>query len=251
MKYRKYIDSNVYKHEQGSGSDVDSLNLPSPSANKKPWHQWSQTAANLVTAVSPWLNRNVLLILVAFFFCQLSRQFSSVLIQYCSYKFNWDYAQASYLLPLRAGINLVVLFAILPRLTHFFVKKRGFHVPQSDKYITMMSGTCLVVGSFLIFVSAHPWVLILGQIFIAIGFAFTVTARSFLTAMVDPRYLSLLYTSVTTVTYGGLIVGGPILAGAFQWGLQLGNFWIGMPFLVTTILFAMATLAVAAARSLY
>jgi MFS family permease len=251
MKYGKYIESNAHKHEQGLDSNDDSLNLSSPLAKKKPSDQWRQTAAKLVAAVKPWLNRNVVLILVAFFFCQLSRQFSSVLIQYCSYKFNWDYAHASYLLPLRAGINLVVLFAILPRLTHLFVKKRGFRGPQSDKYITMMSGTCLVVGSFLIFASAHPWVLILGQIFIAIGSAFTVTARSFLTAMVDPQYLNLLYTSVTTVTYFSLIVGGPILAGALQWGLRLGSGWIGMPFLVTTTLFTMATLAVAAARSLH
>ncbi|KAH6855451.1 hypothetical protein B0I37DRAFT_411445 [Chaetomium sp. MPI-CAGE-AT-0009] len=151
-------------------------------------------------AGAPWLSGNVLLILAAFFFCQLSRQFTSVLIQYCSYKFNWDYAQASYLLPLRAGINLVVLFAILPRLTHLFVNQRGFRGPQSDKYITVMSGTCLVVGSLLIYASAHPWVLILGQIFIAIGSAFTVTARSFLTAIVDSLYLTLLYPSVTAVT---------------------------------------------------
>lgn len=115
----------------------------------------------------------------------------------------------------------------------------------------MMSGCCLVIGSLLIFLSAHSFILILGQTFVALGFAFTVTARSFLTAMVDPRYMSLLYTSVTTVTYGGLIIGGPLLAAAFQWGLQLGSFWVGMPFLVTAILFSLATLAVAAARSRY
>jgi hypothetical protein len=222
------------------------LDLPSPLAknNLKLWDQWCQTATKLIAGVTPWLNRNVLLVLAAFLFCQLSRQFSSVLIQYCSFKFNWDYAQASYLLPLRAGISLVVLFAILPRLTHLFVTKRGFCGPQSDKFITVMSGASLVVGSSLIYAATHPRLLILGQVFIALGSAFTVTARSFITAMVEPQYLTLLYPSVITVTFLGFIVGGPIMAGALQWGLQVGGVWIGMPFLVTTVLSFMATLAV-------
>lgn len=253
MKYGKYVDSDVQKHKRGLDNDDGLLDLPSPLAKKNPalWDQWSQTATQLVASVTPWLNRNVLFVLAAFLFCQLSRQFSSVLIQYCSFKFHWDYAQASYLLPLRAGLNLVVLFAIMPRLTHLFVTKRGFRGPQSDKYITVLSGTSLVIGSVLIYAAPHPWLLIVGQIFIAIGSAFTVTARSFITAMVEPRYLALLYPSVTTVTYLGFIVGGPILAGALQWGLQLGGAWIGMPFLVTTVLSALATLAVAAAKSLH
>ncbi|KAH6623941.1 MFS multidrug transporter [Chaetomium tenue] len=254
MKYGKFVDSDVHKrHTQRLDSDDDSQDLPSPLAKKhfKLRDQWSQSATQLIASVTPWLNRNVLLVLAAFFLCQISRQFSSVLIQYCSYKFNWDYAQASYLLPLRAGINLVVLFAIIPRLTHLFVTKRGLPGPQSDKYITVMSGTCIAVGSFLIYASPDPWLLIAGQVFIAVGSAFTVTARSFITAMVDPRYLALLYPSVTIVTYLGFIVGGPILAVALQWGLQLGGGWVGMPFLATTVLAATATLAVAGARSIH
>lgn len=127
--------------------------------------------------------------------------------------------------------------------------KRGIRGPQSDKYITLISGTSLVIGSLLIFLSAHPSILILGQICIALGFAFTVTARSFLTAMVDSKYLSLVYTSVTTVSYAGLIVGGPLLAGAFQLGLQVGSFWVGIPFFVTAILFGVSTMVVATAKS--
>ncbi|KAM0739785.1 hypothetical protein ACQRIT_004969 [Beauveria bassiana] len=200
-----------------------------------------------VNAVGHWLSRDVLLMLVAFFCCQLSRQFSSVLLQFSSFKFSWDYAKASYLLPLRAGINLVVLFWVIPHLVRFFTKQRGLVQWQADKYVTLISGVCLAVGSVLIFLSADPLGLVLGQTLIALGFSFTVTARSFLTAMVEPRFMSLLYSGVTSVTYAGLIVGGPVFSTVFEWGLKLGGIWVGLPFLVAAVLFTVATLTTLAA----
>ncbi|KAM3482533.1 hypothetical protein MY5147_000167 [Beauveria neobassiana] len=154
---------------------------------------------------------------------------------------------ASYLLPLRAGINLVVLFWVIPHLVRFFTKQRGLVQWQADKYVTLISGVCLAVGSVLIFLSSNPLGLVLGQTFIALGFSFTVTARSFLTAMVEPRFMSLLYSGVTSVTYAGLIVGGPVFSTALKWGLKLGGIWIGLPFLVAAVLFTVATLTTLAA----
>ncbi|KAK5996533.1 Efflux pump ustT [Cladobotryum mycophilum] len=237
------FETTKHSHE----SDEMSPLVPSaPSSNLR--DQLYQTTTKLVDACG-WLTKDVLLMLVAFFCCQLSRQFSGVLLQYSSFKFNWEYSKASYLIALGAGVKLLVLIALIPRLTRYFINQRGFHPSKADKYTTIFSGFSLVVGSLFIFLSASPVVLIAGQTFIALGFAFTVTARSFLTGMVDQRHLSLLYTSVTTVTYGGVIVGGPLLAAAFQWGLNLGHFWLGMPFLVTAVLFATATLAVSAAKN--
>jgi hypothetical protein len=57
-------------------------------------NRFSQILAKL-TGSSPWITKNVLLMLMAFFFCQLSRQFSNVLLQYSSFKFNWDYAKVT------------------------------------------------------------------------------------------------------------------------------------------------------------
>ena len=137
----------------------------------------------------------------------------------------------------------------MPACIRFFKSKRGARPAQADKYTTIISGICLVAGSLSIFLAAAPPAVIIGQIFFAVGFGFTVTARSLLTALVDPRYLGVAFTSVTSVTYTGLIVGGPLLAGAFQWGLHLGDFWVGMPFLVTAILFSMATVAISLVRA--
>ncbi|KAM3463463.1 hypothetical protein NHJ6243_003294 [Beauveria neobassiana] len=229
-------------HDDGNVSSNPIIESVAATNLQKP-----ASASTSVNAVGHWLSRDVLLMLVAFFCCQLSRQFSSVLLQFSSFKFSWDYAKASYLLPLRAGINLVVLFWVIPHLVRFFTKQRGLVQWQADKYVTLISGVCLAVGSVLIFLSSNPLGLVLGQTFIALGFSFTVTARSFLTAMVEPRFMSLLYSGVTSVTYAGLIVGGPVFSTALKWGLKLGGIWIGLPFLVAAVLFTVATLTTLAA----
>ncbi|KAJ5174143.1 MFS multidrug transporter [Penicillium canariense] len=206
-------------------------------------HRLSHTMAKLGDNCQ-WITMDVCLMLGAFFSCQLSRQVSGILLQYSSFKFNWGYAKASYLISLRSGINLLVLVTLIPTLKRLFTNSGRCGQAQSDKYITLISGACLALGSFIIFLAASPAVLILGQIFFAIGFSFTVTAHSFLTAMVDSHHLGLVNTGVTTANSVGHMAGGPLLASIFQWGLQLGHFWVGIPFLFTAVLLLIATLAV-------
>lgn len=145
-------------------------------------------------------------------------------------------------------MNLLVLFALIPTASRY-LRRMGMASPLVDKYLTVTSGMLLVVGSLLIFLSVTPTSLIFGQTMLAAGLAFSVTGRSFLSNLVDPRYMSLLFTSVTAVSHVGLIVGGPLLAGVFKIGLDVGDVWIGLPFLVTAILFALGTIAAACASA--
>ena len=146
-------------------------------------------------------------------------------------------------------MSLLVLFTLVPAVNRFFINYWRCSQEQADKNIALGSSMCLIIGSILFFLAPSPLFLILGQIFFAAGIPLTVTARSLLTAMVDKRHLGLVFTSVTVVTNSGIVVGGPLMASAFQWGLHLGYFWVGMPFLVSMVLFVVATLAVAAARA--
>ncbi|EGX93797.1 MFS multidrug transporter, putative [Cordyceps militaris CM01] len=257
LSFGRFLPSSPAKYQSIPDNDTESnvndgtdthINSENGSATSSLDHRQKPAVSKRTRGFGPWLSKDVFLMLIAFFCCQLSRQFSSVLLQFSSFKFHWDYAKASYLLPLRAGINLVVLFYVVPKLLRYLTCKRGLVQWKADKYVTFISSVCLTIGSILIFLSSHPLGAVIGQSFIALGFTFTVTARSLLTAMVEPRYVSLLYTSVTSVTYAGLVVGGPVFAAAFQWGLKIGGIWIGMPFLVTTALFLIITVIVYVVR---
>lgn len=146
-------------------------------------------------------------------------------------------------------MSLFVLFALVPALNRFFINHWRCSQEQADKNIALSSGLALIIGSILIFLAASPFLLILGKTFYAAGIAFTVAARSLLTAKVDKRHLGLVFTSLNVAMNAGIIIGGPLMTAAFQWGLHLGDFWVGIPFLVSAALFLMATLAVSAAKA--
>lgn len=71
--------------------------------------------------------------------------------------------------------------------------------------------------------------------------------RSLTTSMVEQNHLATLYTVIEVLTNGGMIIGHPLLAASFGWGMQLGEFWIGLPFLIAAGCFLLALLAVSTA----
>ncbi|KAI1745725.1 major facilitator superfamily domain-containing protein [Xylaria scruposa] len=200
----------------------------------------NETGAQRRYGAISWITKDVALVLFAFFCVLVNREASDLLLQYSSIKVHWDYAKASYLVSVRAAINIVVLFALIPGVTRFF-RKKEVSSPLIDQYITVASGVLLAVGSVMIFAAETPAALISGQVVAAFGFSFSVTARSFVTTLVDPRYMGVLSTAVTIASHGALAVGGPFLAWTFKVGLGLGYAWFGMPFLVEGILFALGT----------
>jgi uncharacterized membrane protein len=125
-----------------------------------------------------------------------------------------------------------VVLVLFPALSTLLSRRLNLDAATKDKLLTQVSGVCLVLGSFTIFIGATPALLILGLAVFALGLAFTVTARSFVTAMIDQRHLGIIYTAISVMTYAGIVVGGPLLAATFKWGMMLSEFWLGLPYLV-------------------
>ncbi|KAJ5366109.1 hypothetical protein N7541_000050 [Penicillium brevicompactum] len=238
------------KREGGSDGDF----LSSAQESHPTWlmsihHRWRKIVDEF-RKDSSWIRDvNILLIMASFFVCQLGRMISGITLQYAAAKFHWKFDKASLLISLRAGVNLFVLAAIIPALSYILVKRFKLNDVVKDKQITQINGVCLIIGSFVMFLAASPGTLVFGQTVFALGFAFSVTARSFLTGMVDPMHIGTVFTGVTTMLYGGLVIGSPMLAKTLQWGLQLGGIWVGLPFLLAAVLFTLALSAISAARS--
>ncbi|KAJ9151387.1 MFS multidrug transporter [Pleurostoma richardsiae] len=196
-----------------------------------------------------WMTHSigVVSIIFTFFLILLGRQTTEFLLQYASKRFHWSYARASFLLSLQAAVNLVVVLVLFPALSTLLSRRLNLDAATKDKLLTQVSGVCLVLGSFTIFIGATPALLILGLAVFALGLAFTVTARSFVTAMIDQRHLGIIYTAISVMTYAGIVVGGPLLAATFKWGMMLSEFWLGLPYLVASGVFLLALLLVSTA----
>lgn len=154
------------------------------------------------------------------------------------------FIQASYLLSLKAGVILIMLAVGIPALSSFMLHYLRLHETMKDKRIAQVSGSFLVAGAAAIFFASSSTPLICGQVLFCLGHGFGVPARSLVTSMVDQTHLTTVFTLISVMTYAGLFAGGPLLAAMFQWGMRLGELWVGMPFLVSGGCFAFALLAV-------
>jgi MFS family permease len=156
-------------------------------------------------------------------------------------------SQASFLISLGAGVNLVVLAILLPTLSVFLLRRMHLHEMAKDKRIAQICGICLTAGSAMVFL-AKSWItLTIGETLASLGYSITVPARSIVTGMVERRHLGALYMVISVLTYASVLGGGPLFASTFKWGMQLGDFWAGMPFLIAGGCFLFALLAVSVA----
>jgi hypothetical protein len=61
--------------------------------------------------------------------------------------------------------------------------------------------------------------------------------RSLANALVEEHHIGLLNTLIGFVEYAGLMVAGPVLSKALSVGFELGEPWIGLPYLCAAALF--------------
>ncbi|ETS77363.1 hypothetical protein PFICI_11237 [Pestalotiopsis fici W106-1] len=192
-------------------------------------------------------NARVVCLLICLFTFYLGQQSDgTILLQYASKRLHWTLGQASLLLSLRAGVTLVLLAVILPALSSFLLIRLDLHESIKDKRLTQACGVLLAAGSSIIFFATSWEALLVGQFLFSAGCVFGVPARSLAAGMVDQKHVGVLFTVVSVAMQGGFIAGGPILATAFKWGMKLGDFWMGMPFLVALICFIVGTLSISA-----
>lgn len=116
-----------------------------------------------------------------------------------------------------------------------------------DKYLAQWSGVALVVGSLVISQASSGASLALGQVVLSCGLAFTPATRSLVTSMVPAEHLATLYTFIAVADYAGALSGGPLSAALFDTGLRWGGPWLGLPFVMSAISFALALVGVTAA----
>ncbi|KAL3421494.1 ATP synthase F0 [Phlyctema vagabunda] len=196
------------------------------------------------SAAGLWKDLNVILILVVFFVSYLGRQSVTLILQYASKRYHWTIAEASYLMSLRGSVNLLVLLVLLPAISVFLESRHSFSTARKDKILTQASLCLLCVGLLVIAFAFRPALIFLGLIIFALGSAIVVTARSLIADLVEKERLGTVFSAIGVATSAGMLVAGPLLANAYRWGLYLGTFWMGLPFLTASVLYIIALISV-------
>ncbi|CAI7635910.1 unnamed protein product [Penicillium palitans] len=218
------------------------------SDEERPVRTWyvSEKIRELYEHISQ--NKNAALVVVSFFVALVGTHAFALLLQYISKRFHVSYAEASYVLPLRASFNLVSLFILLPAITGLLDRKHGLDMAGRDKILTQANAFLMLLGCLFIFVAPDLILLSLGVVVFGLGSPFSVTARTLVTSLVEPTSLSTTYTLLSVMSSIGSLVAGPLLAGVYHLGMVLGDTWLGLPFLFAAALYGLALVAISAVK---
>lgn len=219
-------------------ADAEIIELQSKSGNFtiKAQLQNFQTAIDLLR--SDW---TVALVVFTFLANRLGSQSISLLVRYASKRYLWDIKKAAYLLSFRAATNLFAITVFIP-LTNLLLLKK-FHLPAhwADIYIARASIILTTISFFLMGVAAHPSLLIIGLLVYNLGTGYNAAMRSIAIHVVGGQSspdVGKLMSTIAIAESVGAMVAGPLLSEMFQWGMNLGSTWLGMPFLASVFVFA-------------
>jgi len=189
-------------------------------------------------------DKQLLLLLCTFLVFNLSRGTSWFLVQYTSKRYDWTISEANYLVSVKSILTVVLFVAILPISSWYLVMRLGLHTQYKDLILMKASIMFLIVGSLGMGISPSIFLMISSLLVQTLGAGFVFLTRSLMTPMVRRDQVARLYTIIEIMEAIGMILTGPILASFFNWGLELGGPWIGLPWIVICGLFCVTAVAV-------
>ncbi|TVY43956.1 Efflux pump [Lachnellula subtilissima] len=171
----------------------------------------------------------VVLLLLTF----VSHSFASVgddiSLRYISKRFQWKLQETSFLLSLRASINLALVLVIIPFLSSILMQRLGFSSKGKDLFLARFSIIVLVMGALLMASSETIGLTIFGLIVTTLGTGNTLVA---------------FFATVSVVETLGSLAAGPSLNALYSVGLKKGGSWIGLPFYCVAVICSIAGVGV-------
>ncbi|PSN75577.1 MFS general substrate transporter [Corynespora cassiicola Philippines] len=187
-------------------------------------------------------NRQILVMLVLVLLCQLG--FDSLplmMIIYVSKRYGWKFSDANLLNSLEMMFEFIVLVFLLPVVTSLLSRSKLSPFGR-DKLIAQASIAALAIGAIFLGLAPVVPLAIIGISVMALGAGQDSALRSITTEMVDASDVSIVYSAITMLRAIGGSVSGPVFAGLYGVGLRISESWLGLPYIVAGLLFALAFL---------
>ncbi|KAJ8112694.1 hypothetical protein OPT61_g5000 [Boeremia exigua] len=186
-------------------------------------------------------DRTLALVVFTFMANRLGRQGITLLVRYASKRYGWEIKQAAYLLSFRAATNLAAVAIFLPLTNHLLLRYVRLPAHWADLWIARGSIVLTALSFLIIGIAGYPALLIVGLLIYNLGTGYNAAMRSVSIHVVGGQSspnIGKLMSTIAIVESFGALVAGPLLNQLFQWGMALGNVWLGLPFLAGTLVFA-------------
>jgi hypothetical protein len=184
------------------------------------------------------------LVVFTFMINRLGRQAITLLVRYASKRYSWQIKKAAYLLSFRAAANFIAVAVFLPLVNLFLLKYMRLPAQWADLWIARGSIALITVSFFLMGIASHPAILIVGLLIYNLGGGYDAAMRSVAIHIVGGQSspdIGKLMSTIAVVQAAGAMVAGPLLSQLYQWGMDLGSTWIGLPFLASVLILALMT----------
>lgn len=106
----------------------------------------------------------------------------------------------------------------------------------------------MTAGTFLLCVSNGAVLVVLSLVVFALGNGFVTVGKSLLMTLGPAEMAGTLLSAMNLSASVGAVLAGPLIAVAFDWGLNQGGFWHGAPLLLVTLLYVLTLVSVCAIK---
>ena len=169
---------------------------------------------------------------------------STILLQYVSKRYSITLGNASYFWSFEAVINIILFLTVLPAISTYLVQSRGYSILTRDVLLVRLSYLILAVGLLMVGLAPTLPTMTVGLFVLNCGTGGNLMMRLLLTYFVQPNDIVKMYSIISILETGSTAISEPLTAGLFNAGLgRGGGAWLGLPFLVCSVLFAIATWA--------
>ena len=104
---------------------------------------------------------NFRILLLVFLIASLASSNTPILPQYISKRYGWTFAEAGYLLSVKAAVNIVLLTIIVPNLIKSLLRRSDLSGVAINLYGAKISLLVSVFGAILVATSMNIWMLVL------------------------------------------------------------------------------------------
>ncbi|CAG8950715.1 hypothetical protein HYFRA_00002925 [Hymenoscyphus fraxineus] len=209
---------------------------------------WRDTRTDLISRFKGlhfiWVSPQLILLVAVFSVGTLYRSSSEFLLQYVSRRYGWQISQAGFLLSYRAAINLILLIGILPGISFLLLRHRHYEAQMKDLWLLRASTISMALGTFATGLAPNASLMVIGITLSALGHGFVPVLLSLSTALVNQAHIGRLYNVMAVSETLGTLINGPLLAKSFNVGMEAGGLLVGLPFIVTGVIFLLASIAV-------
>ncbi|PGH29045.1 hypothetical protein GX50_08203 [[Emmonsia] crescens] len=240
-----FASEKEHAHELPESSPVDDEPGYFPSEQPRPYIQSSVKRSRLLSELRRvgsqfsfiLHDKHLMFLLSTFLVYRLSRGTSWLLIQYISKRYHWTLANANFLNSFKSILTVFLFLVLLPLASWYLTSRRGIHFRQKDLTLAKVSVIFLLLGTFIMGISPSISLFITGLIVQTLGIGFVFIIRSLTTTMVHRDQTARLYTAIEILQSIGVTIASPTVTFFFNWGLDMGEGWVGLPWVVASGLF--------------